>query len=281
MNLLYLYDHRKRNKNLIGNWNSQDIIESLPNDILCSFDREDFSSATYVIGHFNYEEIGSLEAEKKMDTAPEVQIILCLTTQKSGFPKRIYKHKKVAQGHKRRFLLYSRNAEPLENKKIAFVFSRLTSLEAEAIVDGKTKRIPQELFKLLGVDFESLNSLFILSQGYIAACQRSTSSNNTLTDFLDRMGWTNEFLAAHSSLDLSQQSDKRDRVCQPNWWLDIFNDRSTLKELVEQEWIDGSNDCLPKALEDLLDSLTRGVQIDDPDLVGRAYLAIADRLSQV
>ncbi len=81
---------------------------------------------------------------------------------------------------------------------------------------------------------------------------------------------------------------KQQLVCQTKWWLEPFHlwdDRLNRvdgdrwfqwQQALQQEW--RSSDSLP---EELLQTLREKPSIDSPDLVRRAYSAIADRLSQV
>lgn len=123
---------------------------------------------------------------------------------------------------------------------------------------------------------EHLSALTILCEGYLAVHAEDTDN---ISSALDLMGWT-EFRKSERGQNLIQQGlrDKKSVVQCPQWWLDVFEQKS-FDDAVKKEWEykTGTED-IPTALNGLLEAIREGDTVVPPKIVADAYCVLVKKL---
>lgn len=132
---------------------------------------------------------------------------------------------------------------------------------------------------------DEIHGLHILCQGYLAAWANEELpphlSSGEFNRALEESGWPafHRDHPLHPALtSLRAQSTKvelRDRVSSPSWW-SIFDRPQTISVRVREEWGKTSVVAI-EPVEQLLDYMGEDAPIP-PEVVAKAYLALADRL---
>ena len=138
-----------------------------------------------------------------------------------------------------------------------------------ALVRGEN---PDELRRFFVHEvMEHLSALTILCKGYLAVHAEDTD----ISSALDLMGWT-EFRKSERGQNLIQQdlSDKKSVVQCPQWWLDVF-EQKTFEDDVKKEWKDTTGtEEIPAALSDLLEAIHSGGPVVPSKIVADAYCVL-------
>lgn len=242
--------------------------------------------ASHCIVHYESDDINALENFDSVsnELSCEYQIFLCLTTQISGYDKKIHVSKMQSCENYKRYILYANNTTEVKQAKTLTAFYQMSNVEAEAIINRQFNEIPFELLHLFGLNRGCLSALSILCQGYLAVrASVDNSFTSPVTEALRLMNWDN---SQHESIVSENLHRKQQRVQEVNWWLKIFNEQSSHKSVAEQvdeievelkrEWNSGIHEFSPVA--NLLNDLKTGTI--KPDLVANAYIAIANKLNE-
>ncbi|MBD2179293.1 hypothetical protein H6F42_20425 [Pseudanabaena sp. FACHB-1998] len=152
----------------------------------------------------------------------------------------------------------------------------------EAYTLGNNK---EEFFQILqGEKLEILPALSILCQGYLAV--HTDFDNHEVTTALEKMGWIDFNNSSEYSSIISQDVlNKKSVVQQISWWLYPFAEMNLqgssildeIKKKIEKEWNEKKCGKVCDCILQLLD-LLKGKNLEDPLIVARAYVSIANRL---
>jgi len=298
MSKIFLYDHkyRERSHTLSIGATPRATFESaargehevLPDGTALA---DGLATASHVVGHF---ESRDLEAWLTAFPGPaSCQIILCVTTGHEWWSKvGDGAHTKRPSDASIRYFLFSRPGRPLSATEIRAFYS-LTAEQAGAAVAGNADAVPADLRKLLfpiEIEIELLPAIAILCQGYLAAHAALgwDTQDADIHRALDLMGWlemADQDSAAKMRASLAGHVGD---VRKARWWQEPFEAVGSQAEDAQKKW----RECESRATEEfniekskgrwediqpLLAAIGKGEELDDPRVVAKAYLALAER----
>jgi hypothetical protein len=176
---LYLYDYRY-NLQLDINKLVADISKDIFIDKLCepTLNKHDLKEASHVIGHFssnalleNGDEENQFEylySNEKLSIESNFQIVLCITTQKPGFPLTSnYEPRRIESKGCVRYIFYVNETDNLTKDEVIKAFYKMDQHEAQLLYERKYDRVSPYIISLFKLVFEVLSALSILCQAFL------------------------------------------------------------------------------------------------------------------
>ena len=126
---------------------------------------------------------------------------------------------------------------------------------------------------------EHLSALTFLCEGYLAVHAENTGYNEDIRPALELMKW-GEFRESERGQNLIRQhlGEKVSVVQQPQWWLEVFEQKSFYED-VNKEWKYATGvEEIPSALNDLLKAIRSGESDVPPNIVAEAYCVLKKKM---
>ncbi|MCY3740525.1 MAG: hypothetical protein OXH00_05850 [Candidatus Poribacteria bacterium] len=125
---------------------------------------------------------------------------------------------------------------------------------------------------------EHLSALAILCVGYLAVHAEDETDQTDISPTLALMKWT-KFRNSdrYTKLIRLNLGEKKDDVRQPEWWLDVFEQKSFYED-VKKEWKNTTGvEEIPTELNNLLAAIHSGESVVPPTIVADAYGVLQKR----
>lgn len=272
------------------------LLENVPEH---SFIVWDINQASHALVHCSGDRLKELENES-LASVQHQQVILCITTQRPGYPL-TNSNRLVEKEDKGRVILYARRVDALTDGEVTRAFFSMPYSQARAAARGRFNGLNQSLRLLLqGRTVKLLTSLKILCYGYLELAETTNADRNKVDEARKQMG----FIEPRSLRDEWQIAPEdwrmlKAKVSKLSWWLtpfsSFYNSGSDMNSFdftgftndLSDEWemAGGRNaglECIKKLIGLLKTSLTTANILENPAddsiarIVADAYISIEE-----